>query len=494
MSTPAENHDEKSSFNDKASAGGSPSASKVLDSMPSLPDASSRSRVMRKLDIRLLPFVSLLFMLAILDRVNIGNARVAGILADAKLVGLQFNTLAAVFYVPYAFLEVPSNVILRLTRPSIWIPSIMVAWGLVMALMSICKTYHTLLIARIFLGVTEAGLFPGISYFLSMWYAKRYLASRVALFYSSATIAGAFGGILAYGIGKLNNKHGLHSWQWIFLIEGVITIGVALLSYLYMPDYPETAKWLTEEERSQVTAMLKEDSQGSSNKFNTKFIWQAIGDWRTYVQAGIYLGFTVPINAIGLFTPAIVQQIGGFSPSETQLMTVPPFVCGCLMTLTCGFLSDRYKMRGAFLIGLAFLAFIGYMILYFVQKPGPAYFGAILAAMGVQPTIPIIIAWSSSIAGGDLRRAVVLAVVIGIGNLGGVCASYIYTKPPFHVRHGTILGCLAFSIMLSAFCMWDYSRVNKQREAYCKENGIDESRREEFTEMGSESPLFRYSI
>ncbi|KAJ7071997.1 major facilitator superfamily domain-containing protein [Mycena amicta] len=458
------------------------------------PNPAARARILRKLDVHLLPFVSLLYLLSFLDRSNIGNAKVAGMARDANLVGFRYNIIAAVFFILYAFAEVPSNILLKLVRPSRWIPSIMLAWGLVMTLMCLCNTYHQLIIARIFLGLTEAGLFPGITFYLSLWYRRRDVASRVAIFFSAATIAGAFGGILAFAIEKMEGIGGLHGWQWIFLLEGLATILVAFASYFYMYDYPATASFLTEEERAEIVQMLKEDTQDLATHYDIKFVWQALGDFRSYIQVIIYMGVLIPVYAIALFTPTIVQQLG-FTAAQAQLLTVPPFICGCVATIAIGFLSDRYHLRGPFIIGPAFVALVGYIVLYTQTKPGAAYVGAILAAVGVYPTIAVNLAWAGSMAGGDVRKGVVIAMVIGLGNLGGICSSFIYYQPPrFHIGHGTIMGWLGLSILLSCFTMWDYNRINKKRDAYCEREGIDESRRAEFRDMGSESPLFRYTI
>ncbi|RDB16719.1 hypothetical protein Hypma_002552 [Hypsizygus marmoreus] len=451
-------------------------------------------RVLRKIDVHILPFVSLLYLLSFLDRANIGNARIAGMAVDVHLDGLKYNVVAAVFFIPYAFAEVPSNIALKLFRPSRWIPSIMVAWGIVMTLMCLCNTYEGLIIARVFLGVTEAGLFPGITYYLSLWYRRRDVASRIAIFFSAATVAGAFGGILAYGIEQMEGIGGLHGWQWIFCLEGIVTVLVAGVSYFFMHDYPATAKFFTAEEKEMVIWTLKEDCQGLATHFDRKFVWQAIFDYKTYIQMGIYCGLLTTVYAIALFAPTIVKELG-YTAAHAQLLTVPIFVAGCITTLTFGFLSDRYNSRGPFLIGSIVLSMIGFIVLYTQAKAGVAYFGAVLAAMGAYPTIAIDLAWAGSAAGGDVRKGVLIAMVVGTGNLGGVCSSFIYITPPrFHIGHGTILGWLSLSIILSCFAMWDYNRLNKKKIEQCEREGIDASRRDEFKDMGNESPLFRYTI
>lgn len=451
-------------------------------------------KIIRKIDIHLLPFLSLLYLLSFLDRSNIGNARIAGMAADAHLEGLRYNVVAAVFFIPYAFAEVPSNICLKLFRPSIWIPSIMVAWGIVMTLMCLCKTYEALIIARVFLGLTEAGLFPGIAYYLSLWYRRRDVAVRIAIFFSAATVAGAFGGILAYGIQRMEGIGGLHGWQWIFCLEGILTILVAASAYFFMHDYPTTAGFLTAQEKQTVLAVLEEDCLGLATHFDRKFVWQTMTDYKTYIQMGIYCGLLTTIYAIALFAPTIIKELG-FTAAQAQLLTVPIFTAGCITTVLFGYLSDKYILRGPFLVGSILLSMVGFIVLYTQEKAGVAYAGAVLAAMGAYPTIAIDVAWAGSAAGGDVSKGVMIAMALGAGNLGAICSSFVYITPPrFHIGHGTILGWLGLSLLLSCVAMWDYNRLNKKNIATCMREGLDDSRREEYKDMGNESPLFRYTI
>ncbi|KAH8832715.1 major facilitator superfamily domain-containing protein [Flagelloscypha sp. PMI_526] len=458
-------------------------------------DEKEHARILRKLDWHLLPFVSLLYLLSFLDRANIGNAKIAGMAVDAHLDGLKYNIIAAVFFIPYSLAEVPSNVALKLFRPSVWIPSIMVAWGLVMTLMCLCKTFESLIAARVFLGLAESGLFPSIFITdfkdLSLWYRKQEVASRIAIFFSAATVAGAFGGILAYAIEKMEGIGGLHGWQWIFCLEGLLTVIVAAIAFFMMYDYPETASFLTDAERDHLLFILHQDTQGQSKVVKSKFIFRTLGAWRSYLQVGIYIGLLIPVYAIALFLPSIVNQLG-YSAAKAQLLTIPPFVAGCLMTILIGFLSDKFKLRGPFIVGMASISLIGYIVLYTQPKhAGASYAGAFLCAVGVYPTIAVDLAWAGSAAGGDMDRGVLIAMVIGMGNLGGICSSFVYLTGRYYIGHGVMMGWLGFSILLSCFTMFEYNRLNRKKQALCAKEGIDESQMENFKDMGNESPLFR---
>lgn len=370
----------------------------------------------------------------------------------------------------------------------------MVAWGLVMTLMCLVNSFQSLIIARLFLGLAEGGLWPGVNYYISLWYPRSQLSKRIALIFSAATMAGAFGGLLAYGIENMEGVGGLHGWQWIFCLEGIATVIVACLSFFLMHDYPETAKFLTEPERICIVNILREDANNLATHYNIRFVLQAMKDYKTYVQAIIYIGLLVPGYSIALFSPTIISELG-YSAANSQLLSVPPYVIGCIATILVGIESDKHNLRGPYIVGGAFVSLVGYILLYCNVKAGPSYAGACLAALGIFPPVAVALAWIISNAGGELKRGVVIAIVIGFSNLGGVCSSFIYIDPPrYHIGHGTIMAFLSLSILMSMFAMWNYNRLNKKKEAECLAENITDDRRDEFKDMGDASPLFRYTI
>ncbi|KAF8125942.1 MFS general substrate transporter [Boletus edulis] len=470
-----------------------------------------RARVLRKLDWHLLPPVALLYLLSSLDRTNfgeyyplgrphvtdarvLGNARIAGMAKDLKLGGLKYNTAAAIFFATFCAGQVPSNVILKLFRPSRWIPIMMVAWGLVMTLMCLVNTYPQLLVARVFLGLAEAGLAPGMTYYISLWYPRADRGKRMAIFIAAATVAGAFSGILAYAIEKMEGIGGLHGWQWIFCLEGLATVLVGLVAPFLMHDNTETAPFLTEAERHYITELMKTDSQGLATHFKSQFVLQGLMDYKTYLQFGSIVGFGITAYAIALFTPTILNGLG-FAAANAQLLSICPFIATCVTTVLGGIYSDRHKVRGPYVVAGAIVGLVGCIILYMQTKPSVGIVGVVLTAMGVYPPIPIILAWTSSNAGGDVKRSVAIATVTSLASAGGICGSFIFFDPPrFHIGLAITMGLLVFSLLTCLFTMWDYNRINKQKEKWCDEHGITDERNEEFKDKGDDSPLFRYTL
>lgn len=247
-------------------------------------------KTLRKMDRRLIPMLAVLYLLSFLDRGNIGNAKIQGLQTELHLSGSQYNLCATVFFFTYSAFEIPSNLLLKRFRPSIWLPSIMVAWGTVMTLMGLVRNYHGLLVARSFLGVAEAGLYPGVAYYLTMWYCTEELAFRQGLFFSAASVAGAFSGLLAYAIAKMDGVGGYAGWRWIFILEGLLTIVVAVISFFVLYDFPETASFLTTEEKAWVIYRLKYQGSRNSGRLvaeSNRFEWR-------YVVEGTFSVLIIP--------------------------------------------------------------------------------------------------------------------------------------------------------------------------------------------------------
>ncbi|KAF9163464.1 hypothetical protein DFQ26_002482 [Actinomortierella ambigua] len=285
------------------------------------PNSLEIRRVRRKADLHLIPIFSLLYLFSFIDRVNIGNAKVAGIEKSLGITSNQFNMALTVFFIGYILFEIPSNVMLKLLGPKIWISLVIVVWGGIMMAMAAANNAGSLMAARFFLGVAEAGLLPGVIYMISVWYTKREMALRNGLFFSMASFAGAFSGILAYGISKLHGKANLEGWQWIFLLEGLFTICLVPLAYFGLPQSPATAWFLTQAERELQVARLRRDAGPAKEEhFSWTQFRMAVTDWQVYMYIIGYFMGSAPLFALSLFIPSIVLSFK-YDPLITQLMS-----------------------------------------------------------------------------------------------------------------------------------------------------------------------------
>ncbi|KAL5347514.1 hypothetical protein ACLOAV_007826 [Pseudogymnoascus australis] len=241
------------------------------------------AEILRKVDLRLIPALFIMYILNYLDRNNIGNAKEAGMEKDLQLSSSDYSLALSIFFVGYLLLEVPSNMILSRTRPSLYLPSLMLTWGcLVIAYVGV-NSKEALVGLRFCLGLVEAGFFPGVLLFMSNWYKKTELARRFSIFYCASLVSGAVGGLIAgLIVDHMQNRGSLPAWKWLFLIEGVLTIGCAIMAMFILPDFPATTKWLTEEEREYAIRRLEEDNNSSQAQGIThlqSFLY-AVRDWR----------------------------------------------------------------------------------------------------------------------------------------------------------------------------------------------------------------------
>ncbi|PON22746.1 major facilitator superfamily transporter [Trichoderma gamsii] len=389
-------------------------------------------KVLRKMDMRLIPMLAALYLLSFLDRGNIGNAKIEGLQEDLNMTPGQYNWCLTVFFFTYAAFEVPSNLLLKKLRPSRWLPLIMVCWGIVMTLMGLVQSFQGLVVARLFLGVTEAGLFPGVAYYLTLWYCRHEIQFRQALFFSAASVAGAFSGLLAFGISKMDGVGGLAGWRWIFILEGIATVLVAASAFFLLFDFPETASFLTEEERAFVIHRLKYQGQvqlladGTANQaqvaqaeeFQWKYVWQAFTDWQIWVNIFVYWSIVCPLYGISLFLPSIIKSLH-YTSSTAQLMTVPIYVVAAILAVITAWFSDRVGKRSPFIIGFLFMMILGYGMCIGSSNPKVVYGGIFLVACAIYPSFPGNITWLCNNLSGSYKRSAGMAIQIGVGNLGG---------------------------------------------------------------------------
>lgn len=196
-----------------------------------------------------------------LDRNNIAAARLAGLETDLKLHGTQYQTAVSILFVGYVLMQVPSNLFLnKFGKPAVYLSTAMVLWGVISTATAAVNSFGGLIAIRFFLGFIEAAYFPGCLYYLSTWYTRKELGFRTAMLYSGSLMSGAFSGLIAAGITKgLDNVHGMRAWRWLFIIEGVITIAIAIVAYFILPNFPRTTPWLNEDEKTLAAWRLEED-------------------------------------------------------------------------------------------------------------------------------------------------------------------------------------------------------------------------------------------
>jgi sugar phosphate permease len=464
-------------------------------------DRARTRNLLRKMDVNIVPFLALLYLLSFLDRSNIGNARLVGLEKNLGMKGLDYNVALAVFFPFYVAAEIPSNIMMKRTSPSFWLFVIMFLWGVCMTAMGFVKNFTGLLIVRMALGLAEGGLFPGVTWYITLWYRRHECGLRMAIFFSAATLAGAFGGLLARGISQMDGIGGRPGWAWIFILEGLVTIVVAVIARFVIHDSPETAKFLTEDERREVKARLRQDRTALADEYHIKYLFAALKDWKIYIHMLITIGIYTPLYSISLFLPTIVKNMG-YTNNQSQLMTVPPYVLGCIATISVGYYADRSKQRGFSMIGCCIVAIVGFVLLIATSRPHVQYAGTFFAVAGIYPNVATGVAWNGNNIGGATKRAVGIAMHVGFGNLGGIISGFSFRPqdaPRYFSGHGLLIGMISMSLVLSVFMHVYLVRENARRDEAMQAKGLTlDSYTEEMKhaerEKGDDATFFRYTV
>ncbi|KAM0277374.1 hypothetical protein ACHAO9_012576 [Fusarium lateritium] len=440
-------------------------------------DAAETKKIVRKIDWYLLPPLTLLYILSFIDRSNIGNAKVAGMNDDLGLTGPQYNMALTVFFFPYAIFEVPSNIVLKMVRPSRWMCLLVISWGTVVTLQGIVQNYHQLLVTRILLGFTEAGFFPAATYLLTTWYCRWELQTRMAIFYSAASLAGSFSGLLAFGIQHMEGVAGLGGCRWIFILEGILTVCVGVAIPWVLPDSPATASFLSEQEKVFVAERLRLDVRVSmdhdgedeeSDNFEWRYLKDALTDWKIYLGVIIYWGNSISTYGFNFSAPTIIKELG-YSAAQAQLMTIPIYVVGACSTIVFARLADKRRKRWVFIIipfGISMIGFTAMLSIPHPRFPGLTYFFLFFITAGLYPSIIGCISWIGNNLAPSFKRAIGMALLISIGNLGGAVGSNIYLQaqaPHYWLGYGFALGIMSLAVISTIALHFATQRINKRR-------------------------------
>ncbi|KAF4834365.1 MFS transporter prlL [Colletotrichum tropicale] len=404
----------------------------------SSPVSSSREEeraLLWKQDKRIIPICAGIYFLCFLDRSNIGNAKILNsssghdMQSETHMSNRDFTIALMIFLIAYALFEVPSNMLLKKLRPSRWLAFLMFSWGAVTIGLGGVKTGPAVTGVRFLLGVFEAGLFPGLVYYLTFWYKHDERSVRVAMILASATLAGAFGGAIAYGIGHMNQVNGMSGWRWLFILEGIPSCLSAFFVWFFLPDYPESAGWLSEREKDlAIERLYHEGSKSSHSTMSWADAKATLTDWRLYGHYVVYFAISIPFSSLSLFTPSITSGLG-FVDLQAQLMTVPPYAAAYVVQILVAYSADHFNARGVHSAALALIGAIGFVVS--AVLPPDAYharYGClIVGASGAFACIPPLLGWLTSniFSTASTGLAIALNVSFGAG-LGQIPGVWVY--------------------------------------------------------------------
>ncbi|KAE8313427.1 major facilitator superfamily domain-containing protein [Aspergillus transmontanensis] len=387
-------------------------------------DPSIEKSVLRKLDFKLLPVLSLMYFFNSLDRSNLGNAKTDGIDQDLKLVGNQYSIILAVFNVTFSLFDLPSNLLLKKFSGKAMLPIMMLGWGSVTLLQCAAFNFAGMLVCRLFMGIFEAGFFAGVIFYLTQFYKRNEIAFRLSIFYGMVTIAGAFSGLIAFGVFQI--KEHLPGWKYLFLIEGGATIIIATFAAWWLPLSGSKCHWFNEAE-SQVAQMrlLQDGSVRTTDRLSITEALGALLDWRVLVWAVSCFCFGVAQSSVSNFLPQMVA-LQGYSAVKTNLYTVAPYCVGTVVLWIIAKSSDHFRERSFHLATALIITFIGYVILATVDpntNKGVAYFACFLLAAGAFVPSSIFHSWHTNNVTDESQRAATVGFLVGSANCAGIPSS-----------------------------------------------------------------------
>ena len=380
------------------------------------------SATMRVVSRRLIPFLFLLYVAAYLDRINVGFAQLQmkGALGFSDSV---YGLGAGIFFVGYFIFEVPSNLVLARVGARVWIARIMITWGLISGAMAFVETPSGFYALRFLLGAAEAGFFPGVIYYLGLWFPARERAIATSRFMTATAIAGVIGAPLSAWLFTLDGAYGFAGWQWIFLAEAVpsIVLGIAVLFHL--TDRPEAAKWLSGAERTMLAETMRAEAEAIVAEHRVDLRGALLHPivWRLCL---LYFTLIVGFYSISFWSPQIIQSLGSLDRVQTALVSAIPYVCAAVAMAFAGAHSDRTGERRLHIATAALVGAIGMIATAFLREPVFGVVALSVAAVGIWSAVPVFWSLPTTFLSGT-AAAGAIALINSFGNLGGFVGPYV---------------------------------------------------------------------
>ena len=390
--------------------------------------------------------------------------------------------------------------IIKRLNPAWYLAGLTLAWGIVASCTALVQNLGSLIACRLLLGLFEAGFFPGVIIYLTMFYNKRSIALRMGYFFSASAISSAVGGLLSYGIGEgMDYTAGWRAWRWIILINGLATVATAIVVPFVLPNSIEGAKFLTDKDRKDLAAMRAVEV--GQTKSGQELLWddvkEGVRDWKTYAYGICQFCSNLMLYSFSVFLPTIINQIGSWEVAQAQALTVPVFTLGAITYVLSAWLSDKLQLRGPFIISGQIICLIGYILLISNVNGDVSYAVTFVVAAGCYTVNGMAVAWLATNNPRYGKRAYASGIQLSIGNSAGVAAPFLFstaTGPEYRPGYATSIGTLFLGMLMACtLCGW-YWHQNRQRIAGKQDWRTSDKSEEEIAELGDKSPLYRYTL
>ncbi|KXS17358.1 MFS general substrate transporter [Gonapodya prolifera JEL478] len=343
---------------------------KFTEAAQVLPDwtPSEENRVMRKVDLALIPWLMICYTALNIDRNNISAAVIMNaetpthsLLVQLGLDGNKFNWALSGFFFGYVLLEIPSNLLITRFNPSRWIARIMTSWGILAACMGAVQNFAGLVVVRALVGCMEAGYSPGTALYLSFWYKKYEVSSRWAYMFGGANVISSFGGVVAFGVAGMDGLGGISGWRWLFILEGAASGILGIATWFILPDYPQTCRFLDTREKEIVIGRLPPTGPSVvSKQIVPAEVLDAFKDWKMYALSFSLMLTLITVYGIAYFAPSVIKSMG-FTSNDAQLLSVPTALFSAIWIIFINWSSDRSQEKLFHGIACLAPAVVGYL-------------------------------------------------------------------------------------------------------------------------------------
>ncbi|OTA94235.1 hypothetical protein M434DRAFT_30144 [Hypoxylon sp. CO27-5] len=431
----------------------------------------SEKKVMRKIDFWLVGFYSLVYVFRVIDSANYSNAAIinlengTGIKKQLGLSPSQWAWTLSIFSYSYMIFEPSNTLAMKVFSPSRWMFVLILGWGISACSSSAAQDFKGMMCVRFAIGMAEAGFFPAVLYHMAFWYKPREMPQRIAIFYSVGQLSPAVSGLLAYAVGFMDGLGGLAGWRWLFLIEGLPAIILSVVA-LWLPDYPETARMLTDKERAFLQDRLEERAPtGKKGHWDFKSLKKLVKDPTLYTFSVYWICHGIGGFGVGTALPTVIYELGFTTTSNSQLMNIPPYVSAFLFLNVIGRLLHKKLIRPwTTAVAIESTIIVCYIILFTVHNAVVRYICLIVAVSCAGSAYPVI--WSERIRAleGTVASGVGIGWTNAMAQFSGIAGPHVFSTvfgPTYHVSYGI---CLAFlsvgiaSILTTWLFVWRSDR------------------------------------
>ncbi|KIW93731.1 uncharacterized protein Z519_05046 [Cladophialophora bantiana CBS 173.52] len=434
---------------------------------------AEEARLMRRVDMHLMPLCSIMFLLKNMDYQNAANARIMNkgtdhnILTQLHMSSNDYNFISTIYYIPYIIFEAPSNLFIKKMLPSRWQSRIVVSWGIAIACHAAVTSKAGLYTARFFLGMCEAGMFPGVLLQMVYWYRPDEMSIRLLYFYALGNFSNVISGVLAYAFDTISGRYGLSGWQWLFLVEGVTTIAFGISLFFILPDFPKQAKWLSEKEKAFIQARLPANAPRAEElNFSFREIVTALKDKRMWLFTLVWATMTVGTTGLTFYQPTVIANLGFTSIAKSQLLNIPTSFLSIMIIAISGYFADSAWLPRP-IIPLGFLVSIlaCYSVLYTFPNNGGVYAATVLANSFAQSWYPLMWPWRVQTTSRATGSAFAIGFVNSYGQIGGAVGPQIFQSkyaPYYTVSFAIAMAIIGGCILVTCITWWVTRQTERQ--------------------------------